>query len=107
MLPELTDIFTHGLDNKCHSINIFFVNDSTCVINHVTITIEQNILIDELQCYGFRTNVKDWLTNYVIVNPKHVSIKIVVIPIRTGVPQGFILGPLLFILYLDISVNVS
>ena len=73
-------------------------------------TIDHNILIDKLQCYGFHGIVKDWLTSRISDRKQHVSVNnhcSTTLPIRTDVLQGSILGPLLFILYINDIGNVS
>jgi len=63
-----------------------------------------------LQCYGFRGIVADWLKSYISDREQYVSInnhRSTTLPIRTGVPQGSILGPIPFILYINDIVNVS
>ena len=72
-------------------------------------TIEHNILIDKLQCYGFRGTVKDWLTSYMSNRKQYVSINdkhSTTLPIRTGVPQEPILRHLLFTLILLMSAKM-
>ena len=75
-------------------------------------TINHSLLLQKLQnTYGIKGCAKDWLKSYLInrkfsVNVKRASSSSYVLEI--GVPQGSILGPLLFILYTkDIQHIVS
>ena len=71
-------------------------------------TIDNNILLHRLEYYGFRGVVLEWIRSnrkqFVLYNSYDSHFKEIV----CGVPQGSILGPLLFILYVnDITKTTS
>ena len=67
-------------------------------------TVNHDILMKKLECYGIRGKLFNWLKSYLENRNQYVhyngydSDKKVV---THGVPQGSILGPLLFILYIN------
>jgi len=73
-------------------------------------TLDHDILLKKLEFYGIRglSNdlLKSYLTNrkqYVIYNNQKSNLE----DIKLGVPQGSILGPLLFLLYVNNMTNIS
>ena len=73
-------------------------------------TIDHNILLYKLEHYGFRGIVLEWFKNYLSNRKQYVSYnscKSQLEDIVCGVLQGSILGPLLFILYVNDITGTS
>ena len=67
-------------------------------------TIDTDILLKKMEHYGIRNNVLDLFKSYLTDRKQYVNsgdLKSEVLSVLCGVPQGSVLGPLFFILYIN------
>ena len=103
-LIELTEQIYESLNNKNHQFTILID------IKKAFDSVNQNILLEKLSSYGFRGVPLAWFESYLSDRQCYMEVDSVRSNTRifnVGIPQGSILGPILFLLYVNCLPRIS
>jgi len=97
-LITLTEDILHALDQR-KQVDIKLLDFAKAFA-----TVPHQRLLKKLKFYGIRNNIFNWISTWLTNRTQHVllnGISSISVRVSSGVPQGTVLSPLMFLLYIN------